>query len=28
VIDIPVSKTYVDNVMKVFSKYSRLTDNG
>ena len=26
VIDIPVSKTYVDNVMQTFSKFSRLTD--
>ncbi|MZQ47657.1 MAG: LytTR family transcriptional regulator [Bacteroidales bacterium] len=25
--DIPVSKTYVDNVMQTFSKYSRMTDN-
>lgn len=25
-IDIPVSKTYVDNVMQTFSKYSRMTD--
>jgi hypothetical protein len=25
-IDIPVSKTYVDNVMHTFSKYSRMTD--
>lgn len=28
VIDIPVSKTYVDNVMQVFSRYSRLADQG
>lgn len=27
VTDIPVSKTYVDNVMQTFSKYSRMTDN-
>jgi DNA-binding LytR/AlgR family response regulator len=27
VMDIPVSKTYVDNVMQTFSKYSRMTDN-
>ena len=26
VIDIPVSKTYVENVMKTFSMYSRMTD--
>jgi len=26
VIDIPVSKTYVDNVMQTFSKFSRMTD--
>lgn len=25
--DIPVSKTYVDNVMQTFSKFSRITDN-
>ena len=25
--DIPVSKTYVDNVMQTFSKFSRMTDN-
>jgi DNA-binding LytR/AlgR family response regulator len=25
-IDIPVSKTYVDNVMQTFSRFSRLTD--
>lgn len=25
-IDIPVSKTYVDNVMQIFSRYSRMTD--
>jgi DNA-binding LytR/AlgR family response regulator len=25
--DIPVSKTYVDNVMQTFSKYSRMTEN-
>jgi DNA-binding LytR/AlgR family response regulator len=28
VIDIPVSKTYVDNVMQIFSRFSSLTDNG
>jgi len=28
VIDIPVSKTYVDNVMQTFSKFSRMTDAG
>ncbi len=28
VIDIPVSKTYVDNVMQTFSRYSRMTDRG
>jgi hypothetical protein len=28
VIDIPVSKTYVDNVMQTFSRYSRMTDGG
>jgi DNA-binding LytR/AlgR family response regulator len=27
VTDIPVSRTYVDNVMQTFSKYSRMTDN-
>jgi DNA-binding LytR/AlgR family response regulator len=27
VTDIPVSKTYVDNVMNTFSKYSRMTDS-
>jgi DNA-binding LytR/AlgR family response regulator len=27
VTDIPVSKTYVDNVMQTFSKYSRMTGN-
>ena len=27
-IDIPVSKTYVDNVMQTFTKFSRLTDTG
>jgi DNA-binding LytR/AlgR family response regulator len=26
-LDIPVSKTYVDNVMQTFSKFSRMTDN-
>jgi hypothetical protein len=26
-IDIPVSRTYVDNVMQTFSRFSRLTDN-
>jgi len=26
--DIPVSKTYVDNVMQTFSRYSRVTDKG
>jgi DNA-binding LytR/AlgR family response regulator len=26
VIDIPVSKTYVDNVMQIFSRFSRMTD--
>ncbi|MDP4223754.1 MAG: LytTR family DNA-binding domain-containing protein, partial [Bacteroidota bacterium] len=26
VMDIPVSKTYVDNVMQTFSRYSRLSD--
>ncbi len=26
-IDIPVSKTYVDNVMQTFSKFSRMADN-
>jgi DNA-binding LytR/AlgR family response regulator len=25
-IDIPVSKTYVDNVMQTFSRFSRMTD--
>ena len=25
--DIPVSRTYVDNVMQTFSRFSRLTDN-
>ncbi|MEI6049099.1 MAG: LytTR family DNA-binding domain-containing protein [Bacteroidota bacterium] len=28
VTDIPVSKTYVENVMRTFSKFSRLTDTG
>jgi DNA-binding LytR/AlgR family response regulator len=28
VIDIPVSKTYVDNVMQTFSRFSRMTDAG
>jgi DNA-binding LytR/AlgR family response regulator len=28
VIDIPVSKTYADNVMHTFSKYSQFTDAG
>jgi DNA-binding LytR/AlgR family response regulator len=28
VIDIPVSKTYVDNVMQTFAKFSRMTDAG
>jgi DNA-binding LytR/AlgR family response regulator len=25
--DIPVSKTYVENVMQTFSRYSRMSDN-
>ena len=28
VTDIPVSKTYVDNVMQIFSKYVRVSDSG
>ena len=28
VIEIPVSKTYVDKVMQTFSKFSRMTDTG
>jgi hypothetical protein len=28
VIDIPVSRTFVDNVMQTFSRYSRMTDGG
>lgn len=28
VIDIPVSKTYVDNVMQTFTRFSRMTDAG
>lgn len=28
IIDIPVSKTYVDNVMQTFSRFSRMTDGG